>query len=133
MALIDEARKLRIFIKENAHLLTDEAATEMIYAFDKWAADSDYKKDDRIRFNEKLYKCLTDHKAQSDWPPDAAPSIWAEVLPGQDGDVGEWVQPDSTNPYMKGDKVTHNGITWISDVDNNVWEPGVYGWTQYIA
>ena len=27
----------------------------------------------------------------------------------------------------RGDKVTHNGATWISTVDNNVWEPGVYG------
>ena len=37
-------------------------------------------------------------------------------------------QPDSTNPYSKGDKVTHNGKMWVSTIDNNVWEPGVYGW-----
>lgn len=37
-------------------------------------------------------------------------------------------QPDSTNPYSNGDKATHNGKTWTSDLDNNVWEPGVYGW-----
>ena len=23
-----------------------------------------------------------------------------------------------------------NGKTWVSLVDNNVWEPGVYGWTE---
>ena len=39
-----------------------------------------------------------------------------------------WEQPESTNPYMKGDKVTHAGKTWVSTIDNNVWEPGVYGW-----
>ena len=44
--------------------------------------------------------------------------------------VPEWEQPDSTNPYAKGDKVTHNGKTWVSDIDGNVWEPGVYGWTE---
>lgn len=32
---------------------------------------------------------------------------------------------------MLGDKVTHNGKTWTSIVDNNVWEPGVYGWAEY--
>lgn len=42
----------------------------------------------------------------------------------------ETSQLDSTNPYTKGDKVTHNGKTWISDIDNNVWEPGVYGWME---
>ena len=41
-----------------------------------------------------------------------------------------WEQPESTNPYMKGDKVTHAGKTWVSTIDNNVWEPGVYGWEE---
>ena len=45
-------------------------------------------------------------------------------------EVAEWVQPDSTNPYMTGDRVLHNGSTWESTVDNNVWEPGVYGWAE---
>lgn len=44
--------------------------------------------------------------------------------------IPEWEQPDSTNPYAKGDKVTHNGKTWQSTTDNNVWEPGVYGWEE---
>ena len=30
----------------------------------------------------------------------------------------------------KGDKVTNNGKTWQSTTDNNVWEPGVYGWEE---
>ena len=42
--------------------------------------------------------------------------------------IPEWEQPGSTNPYMIGDKVRHNGKTWVSTIDNNVWEPGVYGW-----
>ena len=30
----------------------------------------------------------------------------------------------------KGAKCSHNGKHWMSDVDNNVWEPGAYGWTE---
>lgn len=33
--------------------------------------------------------------------------------------------------YANGDKVTHNEKKWVSDVDSNVWEPGVYGWSEY--
>ena len=47
-------------------------------------------------------------------------------------EIAEWAQPDSTNPYMTGDRVLHNGSTWESTVDNNVWEPGVYGWIEII-
>ena len=81
--------------------------------------------------NGELYRCLSAHDSQDTWEPENAPSLFAKILPGQSGtDIGEWVQPDSTNPYMKGDRVTHNGKTWESDIDNNVWEPGVYGWSE---
>ena len=65
--------------------------------------------------------------AQETWTPDTAVSLWAKVLTDPSGGILAWVQPDSTNPYMKGDKVTHNGKTWESLIDNNVWEPGVVG------
>lgn len=45
----------------------------------------------------------------------------------------EWIQPTGAhNAYAKGAKVSHNGKRWISDVDANTWEPGVYGWTEHI-
>ena len=79
---------------------------------------------------------LTDKKLEemekrlSAWEPKNAPALWAKVLIPDETVVPEWEQPDSTNPYSAGDKVTHNGKTWVSDIDNNVWEPGVYGWTK---
>jgi len=127
---IAEARRLRAFIEENAELLTDDAALEMPNAFPMWTEDGEYEAGDRVRYAGTLYKCLKDHIAQADWTPTAAVSVWAEVLPGQDGEIGEWVQPDSTNPYQPGDRVTHNGQTWECVAPNNVWEPGVYGWKQ---
>lgn len=62
--------------------------------------------------------------------PTDAPSLFAKVLIPDENVVPAWEQPDSTNPYMVGDKVTHNGGTWVSVVDNNVWEPGTYGWNE---
>lgn len=44
----------------------------------------------------------------------------------------EWVQPlGAQDAYSKGAKSAHGGKRWVSDVDGNVWEPGVYGWTEY--
>ena len=77
-----------------------------------------------------LYRCLQAHTAQADWNPADAPSLWAKVLIPDPEVIPEWEQPESTNPYMKGDKVKHNSKTWISDIDGNVWEPGVYGWNE---
>lgn len=106
-------------------ILTDEQAEQVPGAFPEWAVGIEYKVGDRIRYGGKLYKCLTLHTSQIGWEPGKAPSLWAEI--GKPGEVPEWSQPTSANPYMKGDKVTHNEKTWESLVDNNVWEPGTVG------
>ena len=122
-----------MLIKQQINTLSvdDNTALRMTGFYPEWAAGQVYATGYKAQYNGTLYKCVQAHTAQADWNPVDAPSLWAEVLAGQDGTaIGEWVQPDSTNPYMTGDKVTHNGKMWVSDVDNNVWEPGVYGWVE---
>lgn len=112
-----------------AQNLTDEQALTVKDIYPVWYGNGvSYQKDYYLTYDGKLYKVLQAHTSQADWVPDAAPSLFAEVLPGQGGTgPGEWVQPGSTNPYMTGDQVTHNGETWESLIDNNVWEPGAQG------
>lgn len=129
MTLIERARELRAIIEQAAKSLDDKTALQGVELFHKWSENSEYKTGERLRYNGILYKVLQDHISQSDWTPDASSSLFAKVLIPDENVIPEWEQPDSTNPYMAGDKVTHNNKTWVSDIDNNVWEPGVYGWT----
>ena len=110
---------------------TDEQALSVPVLYPAWRSGVDYVTGQRVLHGGVLYKALQDHTSQDDWTPDAAPSLFAKVLIQDAETIPEWEQPDSTNPYSKGDKVTHNGKTWISDINNNVWEPGVYGWTRF--
>lgn len=130
MTLIELARKLRPYIEKAANSLPDKDAMEAVQLFPKWSDVTSYVAGDRVQYNNILYVCLQTHTSQSDWTPVAAPSLWAKVLIPDENTIYEWEQPDSTNPYMKGDKVAHNGKTWVSDIDNNVWEPGAYGWIE---
>lgn len=107
---------------------TDEQAVEAPAVYPEWKENVEYKIADRVLYDKILYKVLIDHTSQSDWTPIAAPSLFAKVLIPDDEKIYPWEQPDSTNAYKKDDKVTHNDKTWISIIDNNVWEPGVYGW-----
>lgn len=78
----------------------------------------------------QLYQVLQDHTSAAEWTPDTATSLYKAIGITEDG-YPKWVQPlGATDAYNKGDKVSHNGSHWVSDVDNNVWEPGVYGWTE---
>lgn len=109
---------------------TDTQAVEAPAVYPTWKPDVEYNVGDRVLYNNILYKAVTAHTSQSDWAPIIAPSLFAKVLIPDDNVIPAWEQPDSTNAYATGDKVTHNGKTWISNVDNNVWEPGAYGWSE---
>lgn len=124
----EHAYKLRELLHKASASLSDKDALDGIELFAIWDASASYNADDRVRYNEILYRCLQTHLAQEGWNPVDAPSLWAKVLIPDPGVIPEWEQPSSTNPYMTGDKVRHNGKIWISTIDNNVWEPGVYGW-----
>lgn len=116
--------------------LDDAEAVRVPALYDEWSGDGvDYAVGDRVRFQGNLVKCLQAHTSQPNWAPNAAPSLWTLILPGQDGsgvEVGVWQQPGSTNGYSTGDRVIHAGHMWESTQDNNVWEPGAVGapWTD---
>ena len=110
--------------------MTDEQILKYPDFVEKWQSGKAYAVGKRLEYDGTIYKVLTAHTSQDTWTPPDAPSLFAKVLIPDSSTVPEWEQPESTNPYSKGDKVTHNGKTWQSTTDNNVWEPGVYGWEE---
>ena len=134
MTLVEKARELRALIEKAVQSLEDKDALECVCLYEKWSGNGvQYTAGQRVQDDGILYTVLQAHTSQTDWKPAAAPSLFAKVLIPDPTVVPEWEQPESTNPYAKGDKVTHNCKTWVSDIDGNVWEPGVYGWTEVAA
>lgn len=132
--IMAQAQAIRAAMDRAAAVLTDEQAAQTPLLYRAWSGEGEsYTVGDRRLYGGALYKCLTAHTSQPDWTPTEAPSLWAKVLIPTPGEIPAWQQPDSTNPYAKGDKVTHNGKTWVSTTDGNVWEPGVYGWEEVTA
>ena len=131
MTLVEKARELRKILEKamtDAQSITEAEAITATCLHPKWSGDSvQYTAGQRVQDDGILYTVLQAHTPQPDWKPTAAPSLFAKVLIPDPTAVPEWEQPDSTNPYMKGDKVKHNGKTWVSLIDNNVWEPGAVG------
>lgn len=124
-----EAVKLRGLVEKAVDKgLEDAEALEAVTLFRAWNHADTYEAGQRIRYDGILYRCLQSHTAQETWTPTAAPSLWAKVLIPDPNVIPDWEQPDSTNPYMKGNRVRYQGKTWESTIDHNVWAPGVYGW-----
>ena len=121
---------LRALIEKASASLDDTDALGAVELFPLWAAGVDYAADIRVRYGGKLYRCVQAHTAQTDWTPDQTPALWTEVA--KPGEIPVWKQPTGAqDAYQRGDKVHYPGkddTVYISTVDNNVWEPGVYGW-----
>ena len=114
-----------------ANQVTDDKVALTIQEFyDIWTIDTLYKVGQYITYKDILYKVLTEHISQENWTPDISPSLFANVLTSLNGTPQEWVQPDSTNAYMIGDKVIYEGVIYESVIDNNIWSPITYpqGW-----
>lgn len=122
------AKLLRKAIEKASVSLPDADATEVPELFPSWKTDTDYVVGNRRQYNGILWKCIQAHHSQDDWTPDVAVSLWARTSADE---FPEWIQPTgATDAYAKGDKVSHNEKHWQSNIDGNVWEPGVYGWTE---
>lgn len=125
---------LRALIEKAAVSLADDDALEAVELFPTWKSGTSYAADDRIRYGEKLYRCVQAHTSQADWTPDLTPALWTEVA--KPGEIPVWKQPTGAqDAYNKGDKVWYpekNTTVYESTIDNNVWSPADYpqGWME---
>lgn len=124
----DAAKKIREIMDKAGLMLTDEQALTVPGLFPKWEPDKAYAVGDRVQDENILYACITAHTSQASWKPSLTPALWNKISIEE---WPEWVQPTGAHDaYAKGDKVSHNNKRWVSTVDANTWEPGVYGWEE---
>ena len=137
MNRMQAAEQMRRALQMFAASLGEDDALIIASVYPEWDGNSKvYKTGEWVKYGEdamgdaRLYQVLQDHTSQPQWTPDAATSLYKRVGVSADG-TPKWVQPvGATDAYNKGDVVEHNGAKWVSDIDANVWEPGVYGWTK---
>jgi len=128
---MDEAKAMRASIAGLAEGASDEKLIDNKAAFPFWNPNGvNYSADDILQDDDKLYRVIQSHRSQPDWKPANVPALFNRIT------VEEWDEWEPNNFYSKGAKVTHNGKKWVSNVDNNHWEPGatgVYTWDEVIG
>lgn len=128
MSLTNNQKQLIELLSGTLPTAPAEIAQKNVDWYKQWGAGENLSVGDRRAYEGILYEAVQAHTTQSGWEPPNVPAlfkrVWTEEYP-------EWVQPTGAqDAYAKGDKVTHNGKKWVSTADNNVWEPGVYGWDE---
>ena len=124
---MEEAKAIRSSIKGLADGASDDKIVDNKAAFPFWNPSGvDYVAGDILQFDTEVYRVVQPHKSQPDWAPNLVPALFTIINAGEG-----WKEWQPGNSYAKGAKRTHNGSRWISNVDNNIWEPGaagVYTW-----
>lgn len=118
----------RIMVDVAISYLDDDEAESVTTLFEDWQMGVPYVIGDRRKYEGLLYRCVQAHTSQADWTPPVVPALWVRTSTEE---WPEWIQPTGAqDAYEQGAKVSHNSKHWISDVDANVWEPGIYGWSE---
>lgn len=136
MNTLQLAEQFRRALQMFAQSLGNEDAMEVATVFPAWTVGKEYKINEYLIYGEnsvgdpQLYQVLMGHTSQADWTPDITPSLYKPV--GVHGEYPVWSQPvGAEDAYHKGDIVWYEDALYISDIDNNVWAPTVYGWSPY--
>jgi len=105
-----------------------EADTDVPAWLQPTGAHDAYALDALVSRAGKVWKSLVPANV---WQP---PTNWREsvlIPPSGVAPAPAWVQPTGAgDAYALGALVTHAGKTWVSGYAANVWEPGVFGWTE---
>lgn len=127
---LQQALSFRRALDKLLENLSTEDALQNIILFEEWIVGYHYERNMKRRYNGILYNCEQEHNSQADWTPDIASSLWTIVY---EEEWPEWKAPAGAHDaYRIGKKVSHNDKKWINHIDYNTYEPGIYGWVEYI-
>lgn len=120
----------------SAQSLSDDQAINMPGMYPDWSGDKvkygDAEKGEPVivKYEGKLYRCISPHTSQEDWAPGKASALWVACADPAE-EWPEWIRPSGAHDaYKLGAKVSHKDKHWISNTDANTWEPGEYGWDE---
>ena len=130
MTLIEKARKMRAAMETAAVSLDDATASTAPELFPRLKGDGSLvKAGTRICWGGTLKRAAVDLWDNAENTPDAAPTLWEDVLYRD----GIRVIPETITvglAFAKGEKGWWGDVLYASTIDANVWTPEAYpaGW-----
>lgn len=115
---VEKARAFRASIEALAAYAPAEKALESPDAFPVWSADSvSYTAENpqsKVRYEGRLYKCVTAHQSQAAWTPQAVPALWVAIDETHAGTIDNPIPAVRGMEYYK-DKyyLDPNGKTYL--------------------
>lgn len=137
--LEDQAHALAIKISQRkktakelkADSFSDQEISQIAPLFPAWSPDAvDYAVDDVLRYADGLYPVTKAHTSQPSRRPDTDTTHFGTYQSARA--KAAWAAPSGTDAgYRRGQRVTQGSKTWMSQIDENRFEPGTDDGEQY--
>lgn len=117
-----QAEAYRRKIEHAAQQQSDADALESIELFPLWKPDTHYDKDERVRYDGKLYRIMQAHTSQSDWAPSiCTASLYTEVTLATEGeDAAHPIEYNGNMELHSGKYYAQDGVTYICTRDSGM-------------
>ena len=97
-----------------AETFTDEQALAVSQLYDFWSGEKvDYKEGKRVRYNDGLYKVITEHKSQADWTPDVSSTLFVKIEETHEGTLEDPIPASVNLEYEKGKYYIEDGVIYL--------------------
>lgn len=129
-AQVESAANITFVAMAQSEQLDDITISEHAALFVVWTENWTGKAGTILQDEGALYRSIHDVGPGQNTKPSETPAMWTRIADPAE-EWPEWIQPiGAHDAYAMGAKVSHAGKHWTSDVDGNVWEPGVAMWTE---
>lgn len=83
------ANKIVDYLKNTRNFIAEETALNYIELYPTWKIGKELIVNERINFEDKLYKVLATHTAQETWEPNVALTLFEPIDAVNEGDLAE--------------------------------------------
>lgn len=77
---INKSQNLTKLFEKFRRAISDQKALENPMIFPVWAINKEYKENDRVRYNNELYKVIQAHNSSMDTTPDTASDFFTKMV-----------------------------------------------------
>ena len=120
-SILEQAKMIRIAMNSAGKTLDDSKALECKDLYPFWSQDSvGYTVDDRVRYQENLYKCILGHTSQMNWAPDRAPTLWTVIDIEHAGTIDDPIPAKTNMVYYKDKYYIENDVLYLCTRDSEI-------------
>lgn len=103
-----------------AETFTDEQALKVPTLYDFWMEGVKYFVGKRVRYNDSLYKVITEHKSQTDWTPDVSSTLFVKIEETHEGTLEDPIPASVNLEYEKGKYYIEEGVIYLMNREGMV-------------